>query len=63
MKVFHSLLWNTVCGEPAVEGVLGAAYTASLGQRVPAVSRKSPLAGLLQFMVTRILYDGFKSCL
>lgn len=46
-----------------MDGVLGAAYTASLGQRVPAVSRKCPLAGLLQFVVARVLYDGFKSCL
>lgn len=41
----------------------GAAYTASLGQGVPTVGGKGPLAGLLQLVVARVLYDGFKSCL
>ena len=36
------------------------AYTASLCQGVATVSRKCPLAGLFQLVVTRILYDGFK---
>lgn len=42
-------------------GVEGAAYTASLGQGVPTVSGKCPLAGLFQLVVARVLYDGFKS--